>query len=82
MECEHDENDANTDNGNEKSVGDSNDQSRSEDAEDVLEASGNMMPDLAPVYHQVFQVHSVSPSIRGSSPCDAAVNCRPRQFGQ
>ena len=79
MECERDEN---ADNGDEESVGDSNNQSGSEDAEDILEASGIMMPDLAPVYHQVFRVHSASPSICSSSPCDAAVNRRPRQFRQ
>ena len=82
MECECNENDVNADNGDEESVGDSNDQSGSEDAEDVLEASGNMMPDLAPVYCQAFWVHSASPGICSSSPCDAAVNHRPRQFGQ
>ena len=82
MECECDENNVNADNGDEESVGDSNDQSGSEDAEDVSEASGNMMPDLAPVYHQVFWVCSASRSIHSSSPCDAAVNRRPRQFRQ
>ena len=82
MECECNENDANVDNGDEESVCDSNDQSRSEDAVDVLEASGNMMPDLASVYHQGFWVCSASPSIHSLSPCDAAVNCRTRQFGQ
>ena len=82
MECEHDENNVNVDNRDEESVGDSNDQSGSEDAGDVSGASGNMMPDLAPVYHQAFWVCSASPSICSSSPCNAAVNCRPRQFRQ